>query len=119
MSIIPPVSKEEEPWNGWEKYPANLSRSICSPLVYDLEFISDQLSQDSSRLFITGDSIRIRVIEVGVKGKNLFSERRCARVNSVWRFVEFTIKSKTALEDYLLVWPQIIIRLKTRTCMVD
>lgn len=72
---IPPVAKTTEPWDKWEKYPANLSPSICSPFAYDLDFISEKLSQDSSRLFIAGDRIYIRVIEVGVQGKARYSEK--------------------------------------------
>ncbi|QKX54773.1 uncharacterized protein TRUGW13939_01862 [Talaromyces rugulosus] len=79
---VPLVSTAAEPWDGWERYPANLPSSIFSPFVYDLDFISEGLSQDSSRLFIAGERIYIRVIEVGVR--------------------EFTIKSTQALENYLL-----------------
>ncbi|CRG91396.1 hypothetical protein PISL3812_08444 [Talaromyces islandicus] len=82
MSTVPPASKAAEPWEGWERYPANLSPSICSPFVHDLDFLREQLSQDSSRLFIDDDCIRIRVIEVGVR--------------------EFTIKTTRALENYIL-----------------
>jgi hypothetical protein len=59
-----------EPWHGWESYPANLSPSICSPFVYDLDFIGERFTEDSSRLFIAGECIRIRVIEVGVRGRH-------------------------------------------------
>lgn len=69
------VPEASEPWHGWESYPANLSPSICSPFVYDLDSIGERLTADSSRLFITGDWIRIHVIEVGVKGGYLILER--------------------------------------------
>jgi hypothetical protein len=78
------VSKTSEPWDGWERYPGNLSPFICSPFAYDLDFIGERLTQDSPRLFINGDCIRIRVIEVGVKGRHLLLDRRFDCVNSVW-----------------------------------
>lgn len=65
------VAEASKPWQGWEDYPANLPPSICSPFVYDIDFICERLARDSSRLFITEDRIRICVIEVGVGGKCL------------------------------------------------
>jgi hypothetical protein len=69
--LVSQVPEASEPWHGWESYPANLSPSICNPFIYDIDIIGARLTQDSSRLFINGDCIRIRVIEVGVKGKHL------------------------------------------------
>lgn len=57
----------------WEKYPDGLSVSNCDPYTHDTTFQSEALHREASRLFVTNDRLRLKVIESGHKSYNLKS----------------------------------------------
>ncbi len=52
----------------WALYPQSLSPSICDPYTYDLVQYGRLLEENSSRLFVAEEEMRIKIIEVGLQG---------------------------------------------------
>jgi hypothetical protein len=53
---------------GWERYPENLSLQGNNTYGYDYKAYDEQLSDDSERLFLLGDKICIKIVELGGQG---------------------------------------------------
>ncbi|OCK96132.1 uncharacterized protein K441DRAFT_676051 [Cenococcum geophilum 1.58] len=51
----------------WEKYPGGLHVNNCDPYAHDTTFQSEALHREASRLFVTNDRLRLKVIESGHK----------------------------------------------------
>jgi hypothetical protein len=59
---------ETHPLEGWETYPENLILHGSNAYGYDYQAYDEQLADDSERLFLLGDRIYVKIVEVGVRG---------------------------------------------------
>lgn len=56
---------------GWRTYPRNLPLRGCTTYGYDCDAYAEQLERDAERLFVSGQNIHLKVIELRSQGKSL------------------------------------------------